>query len=78
MTNNNYRKIDGYEIHPADIAHRLVIMADFGNDTEAANTAEEHLTDALYHLDTVASNKYNNDYFRTFYNILAMITDKNI
>lgn len=78
MTNNDYRKIDGYEIHPADIAHRLVIMADFGNDAEAANTAEEHLIDALYHLDTVASNKYNNDYFRTFYNILAMITDKNI
>lgn len=72
-----YRKIDGFEVYPADIARQLVILADFGNDTEAEATAENQLIDALYHLDAVASNKYNSDYFRTLYNVLAMIAEKN-
>lgn len=75
MTNNDYRKVDGYEVHPLDITEKLVTLANFGNDTESANQAKEDIENAVYYLDTLCQNSLNFDYFRTFYNVLAMITE---
>lgn len=71
-----YRYINNYEITPDEIAKTLVKLADFGNDIESENQAATDLENALYYLDAIAQNEYNNDYFRTFYNVLAKITDK--
>lgn len=73
---NEHRYVNNYEVMPDDIANALVKLVDFGNDTESENQAKDHLTDALYYLDAICQNKYNSDYFRTFYNVLATIADK--
>ena len=43
-------------------------------DTETKKDIEE----AIYHLKAIASNNYNSDYYRTFWNVLQKITDYNI
>ncbi len=43
-------------------------------DVETMNDVEE----AIYHLKTIASNEYNSDYYRTFWNVLQEITDYHI
>ena len=78
MANNDYRKVDGYEVHPLDITEKLVALANFGNDAESENQAKTDLENALYYLDTICQNSLNSDYFRTFYNVLAMITENKV
>lgn len=36
------------------------------------------VTEAVYHLQAIASNEYNSDYYRTFWNVLQKITDHHI
>ena len=51
-------------------------------DMDAADYEEskeqtiEELESALYYLKTVAQNKHNADYFRTFYNAITLIFNK--
>lgn len=73
----DYRKAtpDGYEVHPTDISDALSKLADFGNDTEAEEVAKNDLAEALYNLDTICQNEYNNNYYRTLYNVLARIAE---
>jgi hypothetical protein len=74
----DYRKPtpESYEIHPEDIAEKLTQLADFGNDTESEERAKKDLLDAIYYLDTLCQNENNSNYFRTFYNVLARITEE--
>lgn len=73
-----YRKVDGYEVHPTDIAEKLLTLADLDITEEEKDIARDQLTDALYYLDCICENPMNNDYHRTFYNVLATITEKGL
>ena len=64
----NYKMVDGYEVDPYTITDKLVTLANI-------DTTRQQLTDALYYLDAVCQNRYNNDYFRTLYNTLATIAE---
>jgi len=79
MANNReYRKVDGYEVYPTDIAEKLLTLADLEITEEEKDIAREQMTDALYHLDAICQNRYNDDKFRTLYNVLAHIADQYI
>ena len=65
-----------FEKCPQEIAKRLYELA---KDMDCADYEEEkekilsELENALYWLKATASNEYNNEYFRTFYQILENI-----
>ena len=73
-----YRKVNSYEVHPTDIVEKLLTLADLDITEEEKDIAREQLTDALYHLDAICENPHNCDYHRTFYNVLATITEKGL
>ena len=45
-------------------------------ETVKVETLKE-VEEVIYHLQEIAENKYNADYYRTFWNILQKITDYN-
>lgn len=71
----NYKMVDGYEIDPYTITDKLVTLANIDTTKDTFDTTRQQLTDALYYLDAVCQNRYNNDYFRTLYNTLATIAE---
>ena len=75
MTNYDYRMANGYEVHPEDISDKLLKVANMDLTQEEEEIAIEQLTEALYHLDAICQNRYNDDKFRTLYNVLAYIAD---
>lgn len=60
---NNYHGVE-------DVAEKMIQLSNLKPSAELKN----ELAEALYYLKTVAQNKYNNDYFRVFYNVLLVIT----
>lgn len=48
-----------------------------GNATVNDETMKD-TKEALYQLKAIASNEYNSDYYRTFWNVLQKITDYHI
>ena len=66
--------------YPDEIASALYKLAsdqDFNDYTETQRQEVEQITDCLYQLKAICENKYNNDYYRTFYKCLERITDIN-
>lgn len=53
-----------------DIAEQLIELSNL----DMPEDLKEELKDALYYLNAVAKNQYNNDYFRVLYNVLLVIT----
>lgn len=60
--------------YPCDIADKLIELSNL----EYTEELKEELENALYWLKSAAHNKYNNDYFRVFYNVLLVITGNEI
>ena len=58
---------------PENVAEKLLELSNLTND-ESVEEIKNDLENALYHLSAIAENKYNKDYFRTFYNALLVIT----
>lgn len=58
-------------ISPDEIADVLINLANVSDETK------DDLIEAIYQLQAIAQNKYNNDYYRTFYNVLIMLTENN-
>ena len=48
-----------------------------GNVTVDVETMKD-VEEAIYQLKSIASNEYNSDYYRTFWNVLQEITDYHI
>lgn len=48
-----------------------------GNVTVDVETMKD-VEEAIYQLKAIASNEYNSDYYRTFWNVLQKITDYHI
>lgn len=48
-----------------------------GNDTVDVKTMKD-VGETIYYLKAIASNEYNADHFRTFWNVLQKITDDHI
>lgn len=59
-----------YYYGSGDIAEVLQTLAGVPEDTRA------DLDEAIFHLQCCAQNSYNSDYFRTFFNILQIITER--
>ena len=62
------------EYYPDDIAEALCRLAgeDFPEDYDSRN--ESPYSEALYHLMAICENKYNNEYYRSFYRLLERVT----
>ena len=61
---------------PQEIAEKLIELAkdlDFADYEETMEETTKELEDAIYQLKAMAQNKYNNDYWRTFYKVLQSI-----
>ena len=59
-----------------EIAHKLYELAKDMDYMDYEDEKEQILNEieaGVYYIKTVASNEYNADYFRTFYNILQAI-----
>lgn len=68
-----YRKIDGYEVHPTDIAFAISKMR-----PDTINGINEDMTDleeAIYQLDAICQNENNANFYRVLYQYLAKYTD---
>ena len=78
MKNYDYRIANGYEVTPEDITEKLMPLAYLDITDEENEIARDQMTDALYHLDAICQNRYNDDKFRTLYNVLAHIADQYI
>ena len=63
-----------FEYYPDDIANTLFDLAEI----EPTADLFKKLENAVYDLKSTAENKYNFDYFTTFYRILEKITDKHL
>lgn len=74
MKNNEYKKVDGYEIHPADIA--LAISKMQPGTIKGLEEDLKELEEAIYQLDAICQNEYNKDFYRVLYNYLAHYADK--
>lgn len=48
-----------------------------GNDIVDVDVMKD-VEESIFHLKTIASNEYNSDYYRTFWNVLQKITDYHI
>lgn len=62
--------IENNYYYPCDVADKLIELSNLGLTEEL----KEELESALYWLRSAAHNKYNDDYFRVFYNVLLVIT----
>lgn len=64
------------EKSPQEIAERLYELAedmDYMDYEDEEKQVKADIENALYYLKAIAQNKYNADYFRTFWNILQDI-----
>jgi len=59
--------------YPEDIAEKLLELSNLGRDADTDAAILDDLTAALYQLRTIAGNEHNFDYWRTFYNVLAVV-----
>lgn len=69
MKTNNFI----YEKYPQEISLKLYELQkdmDWMDYEEDKEKILNNLENALYHLKSLCENPYNNDYFRTFYNVL--------
>lgn len=55
--------------HIADLCNDNIIDADF--DDEARQALKNDIVHALYDIKAIAENKYNADFWRTFYKVLS-------
>lgn len=69
----NEKILDGYNIDNYDITAFICKLAGIKDDKYIKDIDE-----IIYQLLVHAQNKYNADYWRTFYNALILITDKYI
>lgn len=58
-----------FRYHPEDIASALCGWVGSGPEER------EDVLSALYHLDSIRQNKYNPDYWRSFWKVLEDIVD---
>ena len=63
-----YNKPELYGIDTNDIARMIADKT----DKSLFNEIEE----CLYHIQTLAQNEYNNDYWRVFFNTMVRITEQ--
>jgi len=71
MNKNELRKYKENSFYSIDdIAEKLIQLSNL----EQVQEIKEDLEKALSHLKAVAQNEYNSDYFRTFYNVLSIIS----
>jgi len=57
----------------SDIAEKLANLTGIKNPDDY-----EQLESALYHLETIAENEFNLDYFRVLYNVLYKLSNLDI
>lgn len=58
------------DFYPDEIARVLMSYARMNNEQQGKNA--EQVTDALYNLMAVAENEYNNDFYRTLWDVLQV------
>ena len=76
MKDNNYKIIDGYEVHPVDIAY--IISRFMPGSINGLDEDEKDLQAAIYQLDALCQNEYNPDFYRVLYKYLAYLTEQKI
>lgn len=70
-------KPENYTMDIAEKLYQLSCEQDFSDYSETKEKEVAEIEQALCYLHTLCCNKYNNDYFRTFYNCLDRITSIN-
>ena len=79
----NYDVVNGWNINPGDVTSALYEMyvnslCDGENEFDETIKSErlrQEIEDGVYYLNSICDNPYNKDYFRTFYQVLANITE---
>ena len=72
---NQMEKMENY--YDCEEIATVLCRLSSGNVTVDVETMKD-VEEAIYHLKTIASNEYNSDYYRTFWNVLQEITDYHI
>ena len=76
LTNNNNKEETTMKMmndyYPDDIARALCYMVSDNPDKETIDDCEN----ALYNIKCIAGNEFNDEFYRTFWNVLQKITEK--
>lgn len=65
-------------IYPEEIAETLNKIIERCDHNKALSEKEhKELEDAIFQLKAMAENKYNNNWWRTLYNVLSILTNYN-
>ena len=61
-----------------DCKDMATVLCRLATETETVNIeTQKEVEEVVYHLQAIAENEYNADYYRTFWNVLQKITDYN-
>ena len=75
MQTSYLRKMENY--YDCEEIATVLCRLSSGNVTVDVETMKD-VEEAIYQLKAIASNEYNSDYYRTFWNVLQKITDYHI